>query len=57
MMKMRGHIFICIRNCGGDVLKLEAGDAFAQAVFVEYGVADNGDIDTERTGGIGSTGR
>lgn len=52
-----GHIFICIRNCGNKVLKLESGDAFCQAVFVEYGVADNGDIEAERTGGIGSTGK
>lgn len=52
-----GHIFICIKNCGDKTLELNAGEAFAQAVFVEYGVADNGDIEEERTGGIGSTGR
>lgn len=52
-----GHIFICIKNCGDEVLNLKAGEAFAQAVFVEYGAADNGDVEAERTGGIGSTGR
>jgi len=52
-----GHIFICIKNCGDKTLELDAGEAFAQAVFVEYGVADNGDIIEKRVGGIGSTGR
>lgn len=52
-----GHIYICIKNCGNKMLELDAGEAFAQAVFVEYGVADNGDIENERTGGIGSTGK
>ncbi len=52
-----GHIFICIKNCGEETLELSGGEAFTQAVFVEYGVADNGDIETERNGGIGSTGK
>lgn len=52
-----GHIFICIKNCGNETLRLESGEAFAQAVFIEYGVADNGDIETVRNGGIGSTGK
>lgn len=52
-----GHIFICIKNWGNETLRLESGEAFAQAVFIKYGVADNGDIETARNGGIGSTGK
>ncbi len=50
-----GHIFICIKNCGGSVLELKPGEAFAQSVFVPYGVADNKEVTAGRTGGIGST--
>ena len=50
-----GHIFICIENHGTETIFLNSGDAFAQAVFVEYGIADGG-ITAERRGGIGSTG-
>ena len=52
-----GHIFICIKNNGEDMLELEEGDKIVQAVFVPFGVADEEEITTERTGGIGSTGK
>ena len=51
-----GHIFICIKNCGYKSFEIKSGETFVQAVFVEYGVADNGEIETDRIGGIGSTG-
>lgn len=50
-----GHIFICIKNDSNEVMKLIAGDNIVQAVFLPYGVADEEEIDTKRTGGIGST--
>ena len=50
-----GHIFISIENHGAETIFLYSGDAFAQAVFVQYGVADDG-VTAERRGGIGSTG-
>lgn len=50
-----GHIFICIKNNGKEDLYLKAGDAFAQAVFVEYGSALGSESETRRKGGIGST--
>lgn len=53
--KNEGHIFICIKNNGGELLVLNQNDAITQAVFVPFGVADDGEITTERTGGIGST--
>ena len=53
--KNEGHIFICIKNNGNELLVLNQNDAFSQAVFVPFGVADDEAITTERTGGIGST--
>lgn len=50
-----GHIFIAIKNNSHQVLKLKSGDAFVQAVFIPYGIADNDEVTTKRTGGIGST--
>lgn len=52
-----GHIFISIKNNGNDVLELRSGEKIVQAVFVPFGVADEEEITTERTGGIGSTGK
>ena len=52
-----GHIFIKITNDSneGKTLTLAPGDAFAQGVFVEYGITLDDDADGERTGGFGST--
>lgn len=52
-----GHIFVCIKNCGNSNIVFEKNDAFCQAVFVNFGVADDEEITNERTGGIGSTGK
>lgn len=52
-----GHIFIKVENHGNEPLKLKKGDAFAQGVFLPYGVADEETVTTKRTGGIGSTGK
>ena len=52
-----GHIFIKMTNDSneGKTLTLAAGDAFAQGVFVEYGITFDDDADGERHGGFGST--
>ena len=50
-----GHIFIKLTNCGDKDLFLEKGKAFAQGVFVEYGITYNDECERQRTGGIGST--
>lgn len=50
-----GHIFIKITNCGDKLLSVEKGKAFAQGVFVEYGITVDDECDGERTGGFGST--
>lgn len=50
-----GHIFIKMTNCGEKPLTVEKGKAFAQGIFVEYGITVDDDTVTSRTGGFGST--
>ncbi len=50
-----GHIFIKMTNCGQKPLTVEKGKAFAQGVFVEYGITVDDDAESSRTGGFGST--
>ncbi len=50
-----GHIFIKMTNCGDKSLTLEQGKAFAQGVFVEFGITVDDDCQAQRTGGLGST--
>ena len=52
-----GHIQIQITNDSrsGKVLEIEAGKAFAQGVFVPYGITEDDEADAKRTGGFGST--
>ena len=54
--KNEGHIFICIKNGGENILSLSKNEAITQAVFVPFGVADEEEVVRERVGGIGSTG-
>ena len=50
-----GHIFIKMTNAGDKTLSLNAGDGFAQGIFIEYGITEDDDVDTIRDGGFGST--
>ena len=50
-----GHIFIKMTNCGDKPLTIEKGKAFAQGIFVEYGITVDDDATALRTGGFGST--
>ncbi len=51
-----GHIFIKLKNEGDHDYKIEVGSAIAQGIIVKYGaVDDEEEIQSERTGGIGST--
>lgn len=52
-----GNIFIKVTNDSksGKTLEVNAGDAFAQGIILAYAIADNDDVVTTRTGGIGST--
>ena len=50
-----GHIFIKMTNLGDKPLSIEKGKAFAQGVFVEYGITIDDDCSSSRHGGFGST--
>ena len=50
-----GHIFIKMTNCGDKPLVIEKGKAFAQGIFVEYGITFDDDCTALRIGGFGST--
>ena len=50
-----GHVFIKITNCGDKELVVEKGKAFAQGVFVEYGITVDDECEEVRVGGLGST--
>lgn len=52
-----GHIFIKMTNDSREdkTLTLQKGDAFAQGIFVEYGITEDDEADAVRNGGFGST--
>ena len=52
-----GHIFIKVTNDSrsGKVLELPAGGAFAQGIFLEFGITEEDEAQGVRNGGLGST--
>ena len=52
-----GHIFVKLRNDGDKVYSVKAGDRIVQGVFLPYGITVDDEADSERVGGIGSTGK
>lgn len=52
-----GHIFIKITNESneGKELTIEQGTAFAQGIFLNYGITIDDEVTEVRTGGMGST--
>ena len=54
-----GHIFMRMTNDNreGKGLRVPAGTAFAQGVFLPYGITVDDDVQTVRNGGLGSTTR
>ncbi len=50
-----GHIFIKMTNNGDKPLTVEKGKAFAQGIFIEYGITVDDECLAMRTGGFGST--
>lgn len=54
-----GHIFIKILNDSREdkTLELAEGMAFAQGIFMEYGITEDDDVTESRNGGFGSTDR
>ena len=52
-----GNIGINLRNVGTQPVTIEIGDKIAQGIFIPYLIADSGNTEDTRTGGIGSTGK
>jgi dUTP pyrophosphatase len=52
-----GHIMIKLINHSDKTVKIDAGDAFAQGIFLQYGITNDDMADGVRVGGIGSTGK
>lgn len=52
-----GHIFIKLLNDSREekTLELAEGAAFAQGLFMEYGITEDDDVMESRNGGMGST--
>ncbi len=52
----QGHLMVGIYNGGSKVVRLEAGDAFAQGIFQKYYITeDDSPKNQVRVGGFGST--
>lgn len=52
-----GHIFIKLVNRGDKPVTINFNEAFAQGIFLPYGIAVDDDTEGIRNGGFGSTGR
>lgn len=50
-----GNIGIALYNYSDKIVELKKGERICQGVFMPFLVADNGNTDKERIGGIGST--
>ncbi|WP_066496517.1 dUTP diphosphatase [Abyssisolibacter fermentans] len=51
-----GNIGICLINISKEEVTIEEGERIAQAIFIQFLPADNGNSLEERKGGLGSTG-
>lgn len=50
-----GNIGVFLKNISDNVLAIKKGDRIAQGAFFNFLVADNGNTDSIRVGGFGST--
>lgn len=52
-----GHIFLKLVNRGNKIVTIKRDDKIAQGVFLPYGITEDDDVETNRNGGLGSTGK
>lgn len=50
-----GHIMIALRNMKSYTVKFKTNERVMQGVFLPFGITLDDDVETRRTGGIGST--
>ena len=50
-----GHMFIKLRNEGTKRMEIKKGEAISQGLFVNFGITQDDDVKSKRTGGFGST--
>ena len=53
----QGHILVKIFNGGEHPVTLACGERFCQGIFLPYGLAQEEPVSTQRSGGLGSTGK
>lgn len=53
--KNEGHIMIALVNGGYQTVEIKAGDRFVQGIFLKFYTAEEEEVKTLRTGGIGSS--
>lgn len=51
-----GHIFVKLHHGGDLPLRVEQGEAFAQGIFLPFGITEDDSASGVRVGGFGSTG-
>ena len=52
-----GNIGIKLRNHAGEFVYIRKGERICQGIFMKYLLTDDDDVDGERTGGYGSSGK
>ena len=52
-----GNIGVFLLNISDDIQNIHKGDRIAQGMFINFLITDDDDVDTERVGGFGSTGK
>lgn len=52
-----GNIGVFLKNISDETIEIKRGERVAQGAFFNFLVADNGNTDTTRSGGFGSTGK
>jgi dUTP pyrophosphatase len=52
-----GHMWVKLRNEGDKDLVVNKHDRICQMIFVPFGITEDDEVTTERTGGFGSSGK